>query len=56
MYMAPEILGERKYGTSADLWSCGIIFLEMISDYMEPSERKNYFKKFAEGKVDLEKL
>lgn len=30
VYMAPEILGYRQYGVEADLWSIGVIFLEMI--------------------------
>jgi hypothetical protein len=28
----------------------------MVCDYMKPSERKFFFNKFADGKVDLSRL
>lgn len=30
LYMAPEILGNKNYTTSSDLWSIGIILYEMV--------------------------
>eukprot|EP00466_Bigelowiella_natans_P000556 jgi/Bigna1/125887/aug1.1_g595 len=29
LYMAPEVLAEKPYGTEADVWSLGIVILEL---------------------------
>jgi serine/threonine protein kinase len=29
-YEAPEVLFEEKYGQAADIWSLGIVFLELV--------------------------
>ncbi len=30
IYEAPEVLQEEKYGQAADIWSLGIVFLELL--------------------------
>ena len=56
--MAPEILGYRQYGVQADLWSIGVIFLEIIVGNLpwkkaQGSEiavrKKQFFYRFSEG-------
>ena len=29
-YLAPEVLGEEKYGQAADIWSLGIVLFEFL--------------------------
>lgn len=33
LVMAPEVLGDREYDHSADVWSLGCIFYEMITGF-----------------------
>lgn len=63
--MAPEILDYREYGKLADVWSAGVIFLELMVGNKpwanaQPREvaglKKAFFYRFAEGNVDLEKM
>ncbi|KAJ3318605.1 hypothetical protein HDU76_000789 [Blyttiomyces sp. JEL0837] len=32
-YMAPEIIRNGQYNSQCDLWSCGVIFFEMLTGY-----------------------
>lgn len=56
LYMAPEILTHRQYNSSADIWSCGVIFLELIMPYMRANQRREFLFNFADGKVDLKMM
>ena len=62
VYMAPEIADYREYGKQADLWSCGVLFLEMLvgnrpwpgcTRREEGPKKKAFFYRFSEGCVDL---
>jgi len=39
IYMAPEILGGKKYTSSADIWSIGVMFYELLYGYCPFEER-----------------
>jgi len=60
--MAPEIENYGDYGTESDIWSCGVIFLEMLvgskpwpgcSRREEGPKKKAFFYKFSEGQINL---
>ena len=41
MYMAPEIMKNKKYNNKSDLWSVGIILFEMLTATV-PHKAKKY--------------
>lgn len=43
MYMAPEIMKNKKYDYKSDLWSIGIIFFEMLTG-RTPFQAKNIYE------------
>lgn len=58
VYMAPEIDIYGDYGQGADIWSCGVIFLEMLvgskpwpncTRKEEGPKKKYFFHRFADG-------
>ena len=60
--MAPEVARHKAYGPKADLWSCGIVFLEMLvgnrpwegcAKRDEGREKKAFFYRFSAGEEDL---
>jgi serine/threonine protein kinase len=51
MYMAPEIY-KGQYTSAADIWCCGLIFLELVIPYKRKEEKKTFFERFANGKFD----
>ena len=61
-YMAPEVARHKAYGPKADLWSCGIVFLEMLvgnrpwegcAKRDEGRAKKDFFYRFSTGEEDL---
>ena len=43
MYMAPEIMKNKKYDFKSDLWSIGVIFFEMLTGET-PFKAKNIYE------------
>nr|GMD23025.1 CBL-interacting protein kinase 32 [Ipomoea batatas] len=47
-YVAPEVLNDRGYnGSTADLWSCGVILFVMLAGYFpfDDNNLANLFRK-----------
>lgn len=57
-YVAPEILANRGYsGTTADVWSCGVILYVILTGYL-PFDDRNLavlYQKIARGDVQIPK-
>ena len=34
LYMAPQILARKQYGTKCDIWSLGVIYHELLYGYV----------------------
>merc|ERR1712032_125157 len=53
-YCAPEVVCKQRYGLSSDLWSCGVVLLEMINNKtLQSSKNKQAFTDIAEAKDAL---
>ena len=50
MYMAPEIIKHQEYSEKADIWSCGIIFYQMLTGEL-PLKSKNFYE--LSKKIDM---
>lgn len=59
MYMAPELLCNRKYTTKADLWSFGVIMYEMlygVNPYNYPKSINNLLELMKTQKIIFEEF
>ncbi len=52
-YMAPEVYSKEPYGIAADIWSVGIILLEMFTGELKCERDKAAFQKVRELKAQL---
>ena len=53
-YTAPEVVNSKPYGLSSDLWSIGVILLEMLQNHtLEATKNKEGFKHIEELKEKL---
>lgn len=52
-YMAPEVYAKEPYGIAADIWSVGIILLEMFTGELKCDRDKAAFQKVRELKAQL---
>jgi len=50
MYMAPEIIKHQEYSEKADIWSCGIIFYQMLTGEL-PLKSKTFYE--LSKKIDM---
>lgn len=56
-YRAPELLmGSKFFSGSADMWSAGCVFAEMLSQHFDPSKRTIVARALFEGKHLTEQL
>ena len=46
-WMAPEVLTYNKHSTKADVWSFGVVLMEIFTYGKEPYEGKKKNKKIA---------
>jgi calcium/calmodulin-dependent protein kinase I len=54
-YVAPEILGHRKYGKSVDMWSAGVITYILLGGYppFHDDNQRNLFKKIQAASYEF---
>eukprot|EP00941_MAST-03F_sp_MAST-3F-sp1_P005365 g5365.t1 len=52
-YMAPEVYSKQPYGVEADMWSAGIVFLEMFTGELKCERDKVAYQKVKELKQQL---
>lgn len=54
MYMAPEIFHGLGYDKKADIYSIGLIFLEMLTGTKPwQGQKSHFFYDFSNGKINL---
>lgn len=54
-YIAPEILWNRPYGTSVDMWSMGVIFFILLAGYQpfHHADQQRLYAKIKRGRYDM---
>uniref|UniRef100_A0A7S2HEV4 Protein kinase domain-containing protein n=1 Tax=Octactis speculum TaxID=3111310 RepID=A0A7S2HEV4_9STRA len=48
-YTAPEVVANQPYGTQSDVWSCGVVLLEVLRGHTMDCEKDRTAIEFVEG-------
>ena len=51
-YMAPELFNNGKISTKTDIYSAGIIYYELLSNFKTDMERNRMISKLKDGKIE----